>query len=188
MQKAVHLQRSADSQAKKYFAISVFIFLFGLFSGLFFSTGISEENAGHLSALFISSVADDTISPFRIFFSSLSSNLISAVLMLAAVLTGILRFLPFAVLWYKNFAIGFCCGLIHMSGAENALSLSLTEILPPALFHIPAFTLLAAVTFICSKNESFKTKRPSRERKVFIKLIFISLVLIAAGCLIEAVL
>ena len=108
MQKAVHVQRSADPQLKKALTISVFVFLFGLFSGLFFSTGLSEENSKELSSLFISSISDDTMRPIRILLSSLFSNYTAAAVMMAAMLSGLLSFLPFAVLWYKSFAIGFC--------------------------------------------------------------------------------
>ena len=187
MQKAVHIQRSAGSQLKKVFTISVFIFLFGLFSGLFFSTGISEENSRELSSIFISSITDDSVGFFRILISALLSNYTLAVLMLAAVLSGILSFLPFAVLWYKNFAIGFCCGLIHLSEVENPISLTLTHLLPPAIFLIPAFITLATSSYICSKDQIFKSKRPSRERKVPVNMILISLLLIAAGCIAEAI-
>ena len=186
MQKAVHLQRSAGSQTKKLLMLSAFIFMFGLFSGLFFSTGMSEENSLELSSLFISSFNDESVGFFRILIYALFSNYTLAVLMLAALLSGILSFLPFAVLWYKSFAIGFCCGLIHLSEVENPISLALTELLPPCLFLIPAFILLAVASHTCSKNEVFKSKRPSRERKVLVNMILVSLAAIAAGCIVEA--
>ena len=185
MQKAVHVQRSADPQLKKALTISVFIFLFGLFSGLFFSTGLSEENSRELSSLFISSISDDAAHPVRILLSSLFSNYTAAAVMMAAVLSGLLSFLPFAVLWYKSFAIGFCCGLIQISGAENTLVLSLTEIVPPAIFLIPASILLASVTFTCSREEIIKSKRPSSKGRSLIAMIFISLIGITAGCIVE---
>lgn len=185
MQKAVLAQRSAGSQLKKALTISIFIFLVGLFSGLFFSMGLSEENSKDLSSLFISSITDEFIGHFRILLSSLISNYTAAVLMMAAILSGLICFLPFAILWYKSFAIGFCCGLIHMSGTDNSLVLSLTEILPPALFLTPAFILLAAATFICSRKEILKSKRPSSEERSLIFMIFISLATIAAGCIVE---
>ena len=187
MQKAVHLQRSAGSQTKKLLMLSAFVFMFGLFSGLFFSTGMSEGNSRELSSLFISSITDESIGFFKILISALFSNYTLAALMLAAVLTEILSFLPFAVLWYKSFAIGFCCGLIHLSEAETPLALSVTHLLPPCLFLIPAFIFLAAAAHIASKNEIFKSKRPSRERKVIVNMIFISLSLVAAGCIVEAI-
>lgn len=186
MQRAVQLQRVSGSQTKKLFTISVFIFMFGLFSGLFFSTGMSEETSLELSSLFISSLNDESIGFFRILISALLSNNTLAVLMLAAVLSGILSFLPFAVLWYKSFAIGFCCGLIHLSDVESPISLALTELLPPCLFLIPAFILLAVASHTCSKNEVFKSKRPSRERKALVNMIFVSLAAIVAGCIVEA--
>ncbi len=185
MQKAVHVQRSADPQLKKALTISVFIFLFGLFSGLFFSTGLSEESSRELSSLFISSISDDIAHPARILLSSLFSNYTAAAVMMAAMLSGLLSFLPFAVLWYKSFAIGFCCGLIQISGAENALVLSLAEIVPPALFLIPSTILLASVTFICSREEIIKSKRPSSKGRSLMTMIFISLIGIAAGCIVE---
>ena len=185
MQKAVHMQRSADPQLKKALTISVFIFLFGLFSGLFFSTGLSEENSRELSSLLISSISDDVTHPVRTLLSSLFSNYTAAAVMMAAMLSGLLSFLPFAVLWYKSFAIGFCCGLIQISGAENALVLSLTEMIPPALFLIPSSILLASVTFTCSREEIIKSKRPSLKGRSLIAMIFVSLIGIAAGCLVE---
>lgn len=180
------MPRFAGTYFKKVFMISVFIFLFGLFSGLFFSIGLSAENTDHLASLFVSSITDTSIGPLRIFFSSLISDLTAATLILAAVLTNILCFLPFAVLWYKSFAIGFCCGLIHVSGAENSLILSITEILPPALFAVPGFILLASAAAICSKQEIFKSKRPSGERKVLLNMIFFSLSVIVISCIAEA--
>lgn len=185
MQKAVHVQRSADPQLKKALTISVFIFLFGLFSGLFFSTCLSEENSRELSSLLISSISDDTAHSVRILLASLFSNYTAAAVMMAAMLSGLLSFLPFAVLWYKSFAIGFCCGLIQISGAENSLVLSLTEMIPPALFLIPSSILLASVTFICSREEIIKSKRSSSKGRSLIAMIFISLIGIAAGCLVE---
>lgn len=180
------MRKTSDIHIKKLTIIAIFIFLFGLFSGLFFSTGLSEDNTEHLSSLFISSITDPSVGFFRIFFSSLFSNALFAALMMSAVLTSLLCFLPFVVLWYKSFAIGFCCGLIHISGAENAISLSLTEILPPALFFVPAFIILAAVSSSCSKNQLLKSKRLSREGKPLINMIFLSLAAMAAGCITEA--
>lgn len=181
------MRKTSDIHIKKSFAIAIFIFLFGLFSGLFFSTGLSEDSTEQLSSLFISSITDSSVGSFRIFFSSMFSNFTAAALILTAVLSGLLFFLPFAVLWYKSFAIGFCCGLIHISGAENALALSVTKILPPALFIIPAFIMLAAAVSVCSKQEIFKLKRLSREGKSLLNIIFISLALITAGCIVEVI-
>lgn len=181
------MRKTSDIHLKKGLTIAVFIFLFGLFSGLFFSMGLSEENSGHLSSLLISSITDENISSLRILLSSMFSNLTIAALMLAAVLSSLLCFLPFALLWYKSFSIGFCCGLINMSGAENVLTMSLTEILPPAVFLIPAFVLLTAAAFSGSKNQVLKSKRPSREKKDLQSAVFISLAAIAVGCFTEAI-
>ena len=186
MQRVLHMQRSADSSFRKLLLLSVFIFLFGLFAGLFFSIGLSEENTDRLSSSLISSMTDMSIGGFRIFMSALFSDLTTAALMLAAALSKLLCFLPFAVLWYESFAIGFCCGLIHLVSTENAIALSLTEILPPAIFFIPSFIILAAAATACSKNEILKSKRPSREGKSLIVLISGSLVAIVIGCAIEA--
>ncbi len=186
MQKAVLMQRSAGSQLKKSLTISAFIFLVGLFSGLFFSMGLSEENSESLSSLFISSITDESIGHFRIFLSSLVSNYTAAALMMSAALSGLLCFLPFAVLLYKSFSIGFCCGLIHISIIDNSLVLSLTEILPPAMFLIPAFILLAAADFIFSREKMIKSKRLSQQGKSLISMMIISFAAITVGCAVEA--
>lgn len=172
---------------KKIAAISIFIFLFGLFSGLFFSTGISDENNTYLAGLLTSSITDTSTGFFRIFLAALLSNFTIAALMLASVFTKLLCPLPFLMLWYKSFAIGFCSGLVYLGETENAFLISFVKILPPSLFFIPAFIVLAAASFTYSYNELVKSKRPSHDRKVLQTIVFISLAAIFAGCIIEAI-
>ena len=181
------MQRSAGSHLKKVFAISIFIFLFGLFSGLFFSIGMSEGVKDDLSSSFISSITDESIGHARILLSSLFSNYMISALMLTAALSNMLCFLPFTVLWCRSFAIGFCSGLIHISGTESPVVLSLTELLPPSMFFIPGFILLAAASYVCSRNEILKSKRPSSTGKSLISLILISLAVVTAGCIVETI-
>lgn len=181
------MRKTSDLQLQKVLYISIFIFLFGLFSGVFFSTGLSEENNSYLSDMFISSLSDPSRSFFRTLLSSLVSNLTLALFMLAAVLSRLLRFLPFAALWFKSFASGFCSSLLYLSETENAVLISLVKLLPPSLFVLPGFIVLAAVTFIYSRNETVKAKRPSREKKGLQNTAFISLAAIAVGCIINAI-
>lgn len=170
---------------RKTAAVFIFIFLTGLFAGLFFSSSISEENTGYLSSLLLSSVTENPHGFLRTLIASLVSNLSVAALMLAAVLTRLLCILPPAVLWFKSFAIGFCSGLIYLGDAQNPFILSVTKLLPANLFFVPAFILLAIVCFIYSRDEMAKTKRPSREKKNLQTLVFISLGAIAAGCILQ---
>lgn len=172
---------------KKIAVISIFVFLTGLFAGLFFSTGLSEENTDYLSDLMTTAAANTSAGFFRCLLSSLVSNLSLAALMAASIASGLLCFLPFLLLWYKSFAAGFCSGLIYLSGADDAFLISLVKILPPNLFLLPAFIALAAATAIYSKGHFPKAKRPSREKKVLQTVIFISLGAITTGCIVEAV-
>lgn len=181
------MRKTPDLQLQQIIAISIFIFLFGLFSGLFFSTGLSEENNEYLSSLLASSLNDSSAGFLYTCLSALISNFTPAALMLAAALTRLLCVLPFAVLWYKSFATGFCSGLIYLSGIENAALISLGKIFPPSLFIIPGFIVLAAATFIYSKNEFVKSKRSSREKKDLQNIALISLIAIALGCIINSV-
>lgn len=172
---------------KKIAAAAIFVFLTGLFSGIFFSTGISDENIAYLSSVLISSINDESDGFFGTLLSLLFSNFLTAALMLCALLNKKLCPLPLVVLISKSFAIGFCTGLIYLSGIEKPILISLTKMLPPSLFFVPAFIVLSAVSFICSRQELFKTKRPSREKKDLKSVIFICLGIIAAGCIVNAV-
>lgn len=187
MQRAVHMQKPAGANLKKVFVISGFIFLAGLFAGIFFNTVLSEENSNYLSNLLASSINDATAGFFSTLFSALISNYFLAVLMLAAALSKLLCPLPYVILWYKSFAVGFCSGLIYLSDMENPFFISLLKILPPAAFIMPAFIVLSAVTFIYSRNEFVKSKRSFREKKDLQKIMIISMAAIAAGCIMEAV-
>ena len=181
------MRKPSDLQLQKIITITMFIFLFGLFSGVFFSTGLSEENGNYLSDILTSSISDPTLGFFPSLFSSLFSNLTLAAFMLSAALTKLLCFLPFAVLWYKGFATGFCCGLLYLSETENAVFISLFRILPPSILILPAFIALAAVTYIYSRNEFVKSKRLSLEKKSLQNIAFISLAAITVGCIVTAI-
>lgn len=172
---------------QKLFTITSFVFLAGLFAGIFFNTVLSEENCTYLSNLLASSINDKTASFLRVLLSASISNFLMVSLMLAATLSKLLCPLPFIVLWYKSFAIGFCSALIYMCDIENAFFISLLKIFPPAIFIIPAFIILTSTTYIYSSNELIKSKRSSHERKDLQVLIIISLFAIAAGCIMEAV-
>ena len=172
---------------KKILIAAAFILLFGLFSGLFFSTELSEENKSYLSALLASSINDPSPGFFNVLLSSLFSNFLLAALVLSAALSKLLCPLPFIILWYKCFTVGFCSGLVYLSEIDKAFLISLFRIIPPAAFIIPAFAILSATVFIYSQNEFAKSKRPSREKKDLQTLAFISLAAIAAGCITEAI-
>jgi len=57
---------------KKTLIIFIFIFLTGLFAGLFFSTGLSTENSTYLSAQLLAGFSSPSAGFFRIFFAALS--------------------------------------------------------------------------------------------------------------------
>lgn len=173
---------------KRLIIISIFIFMTGLFAGMFFSTGLSDENNIYLSSILLSQFSTSSAGFFRVFFSSLLSNMGIAALMLASANLKILCPIPFVLLWYKSFTIGFCSSLIQLSTAENTFFLALVKILPQNLLLIPAFVLMAATAFHCSHDEIFKTKRPSRETKGLKNIILICLVAVILGCIIESAL
>lgn len=180
------MRKSSDVQVTTTLTVSIFIFLAGIFAGLFFSTGISDENSGYLSSLLTSSISDTSISFFKALISSLLSNLLMCALMLAAIFSRFLCPLPFVILWFKSFAIGFCSCLIYAGDAENPLMLSIAKLLPQNLVLLPAFICLAAALFTYSKHEIIKSKRPSHEKKGLQNIIYISLIAVAIGCIIEA--
>ena len=176
---------------KKLLTISTFIFLTGLFAGLFFSYGLSDENKAYLVELLVSGLSDSNSGFFRSFFASLIANLSLATLMVFAVFTKKLHPLPLILLLYKSFALGFSSGLIYigqaMGQSENPFLLSLIKIFPQNLLFVPAFILLATAAFIYSREALLKTKRSSREKKDLNKIIIICLAAITAGCIIEAI-
>ena len=172
---------------KKISLIFIFIFLTGLFSGLFFSTNLSEENSSFLSSALISGLESPSAGFFRTFLSSLTANLISVLIMLPAIFSSALCLLPPAVLWFRSFATGFCCGLIFISAESRAFTLSALEILPQSLLLIPGFFLMSAALFCWSRNDHIKKSRLFAERKNLLRIFIISLGLIFAGSLIQGV-
>lgn len=176
---------------KKVLTTSVFIFLTGLFAGLFFSYGLSEENISYLVDLLISNLSGSSSGFFRSLGSSLITNLSLAALMIVTVATKKLCPIPFVLLFFKSFTLGFSNSLIHIGQAmgqvENAVFLSLMKMVPQNLLFIPAFILLATASFMHSRESMLKTKRPSHERKDLNKIIIICLAAIVAGCIVEAI-
>ncbi len=176
---------------KKLLTISTFIFLTGLFAGLFFSYGLSDENKTYLVELLVSGLSGSKSGFFRSFLTSFVTNVSLAAFMIASVITKKLRPLPLIMLLYKSFALGFSSGLIYvgqaMGRSENPFLLSLIKILPQNLLFVPGFILLATVAFIYSREALLKTKRPSREKKDLNKIIIVCFAAITAGCLIEAI-
>ena len=90
------------------------------------------------------------------------------------------------ILWFKSFAVGFCNGLIYVN-ADNAVSLSLFNILPPNLFIIPAFIALTVTAFYGSSSEVLKKNRPHQEMKGLLIILSAAAFLIFTGCVTEAV-
>lgn len=175
-----------DIHMKKLVPIFIFIFTTGLFTGLFFSMNLAEENNSYLFSLLICSFSDPSAGFFKMFTFALISNLIPAAAATAAVLSRFLSPLPPVVLWFKSFAVGFCNGLIYIN-ADNAVSLSLFNILPPNLFIMPAFIALSVAAFYCSSSELLKKNRPRHEMKGLFMILSAAVFLILTGCITEAV-
>lgn len=171
---------------KKYFTISVFVFLVGLFAGLFFCTGISASGNHYLTNIFKTSIADNEFSFFSAFFRLLIKNIFLIILILPALCSKILCPLPQLILWYKAFAIGFCNGLIYLGDVSQPVFFSLTRVIPSNLFIIPAFIFLTTFVTRYSYEGLSKRKRSSTEIKDLKIVIIISLSAIVAGCFIEA--
>lgn len=129
---------------KKIGLVLIFIFLTGLFSGIFFSTNISNESNQTLSSFLMSGMSPTDSGFFEIFAGSFLSNALLFLIMMPAAFTAILRPVPFLILWYKSFAIGFCSGLVYINYEENAFAISLIKLFPQNLFFIPAFILFTA--------------------------------------------
>lgn len=145
---------------KKIILILIFIFLTGLFSGLFFSTNISDESNQTLSSFMISGMSPTDAGFFRVFTLSFSSNALLFFLMVPAAFTVILRPMPLLILWYKSFAIGFCSGLIYINYESEAFTISMLKLFPQNLFFIPAFIMFAAAVlkFRTSDRRDFRLK------------------------------
>lgn len=135
---------------KKILIAFISIFTTGIFAGLFFGTGISAENRTYLCELMLSGLNDSSSGAIVYTFTVFISELTMFLLMIPAVFTKYLCFLPPTLLFYKSFSLGFCCILIYLSGVENALYISMLRILPQNLFFVPAFIALSAIIFSLS--------------------------------------
>lgn len=171
---------------KKIGAISIFIFLTGLFAGLFFSTALSPENSSYLSSLLLYGISSPSSGFAEHFRASAVSNFTLVLLMIPALFTRFLCPLPILVLCFKSFALGFCSGLVHMGATDQAFLISLLKLFPQNIFFVPAFILLASAVCYCSAAEVMKKNRLSREKKSLKHLLFFSMLLIMAGCVTEA--
>lgn len=143
-----------DLPMRKLGSILLFLFLTGLFAGLFFSTCLSSENTRSLSTLLLTGITSSQTGFLKSFLTSLFTNFTLLALMLPALLSKYLCPLPPLVLWYKSFAIGFCSGLIWMGARSRILFLSLLHILPQNLFLIPGFFLCALTILSVSLQRS----------------------------------
>ncbi|MDO4746123.1 MAG: stage II sporulation protein M [Bacillota bacterium] len=175
-----------NTHMKSALIISVFVFLTGLFAGIFFSTGLSEANVELLGKLLASSISDSSKGALNVLTSSLITNMGPALIMISAVISRFLCPLPLLILLYKSFAVGFCSSLIYISGYEHAFLASLIKVFPHNAVLVPTFIVLAAFTFYASRSALCKSKRSSRKRKDLGKIILIALAAIATGCIAEA--
>lgn len=170
---------------KKLGSIFIFVFLTGIFSGLFFSTNLSAESNDNLSSLLLSAVNAPSCGFAGAFAYAFLSNSALLLLMLPALFAKILCFLPPLLLWYKSFATGFCSGLIYINAGDNAFLISLVKILPQNLFFIPAFIALSLILFNTSVNK--KSSRAKND-KTLKHVIIAAAVFIFAGSFTEALL
>ena len=144
---------------KKILKVFIFIFLAGLFSGVFYSTGLSAENTDRLSELILSASASPPSGFIHSLLSFFRVNMLMLLLMLPAVFTKYLCPVPPLLLWYRCFSAGFCSGIIYIRDPGHALMVSLVKIIPQNIFFIPAFIMFAAVTFTYSVSGTFTQKR-----------------------------
>ncbi|MFQ8602507.1 MAG: stage II sporulation protein M [Anaerovoracaceae bacterium] len=171
---------------KKIGLILIFIFLTGLFSGIFFSTNLSQTANDTLSALMLTSFSDSDAGFLKAFTSSIISNFTLFIIMIPALFTKYLKPVPVIVLWYKSFAIGFCSGLIYINAASQALLISVTKILPQNLFIIPSFIIFTAAVFLypVHSNHNFrhinKKNRPTLNGPLMIFALSSALLIIGA--------
>ena len=178
---------------RKIGSILLFLFLTGLFTGLFFSTCLSSENASTLSALLLTGITTTKTGFLQSFLTSLATNFSLLALMLPALLSRYLCPLPPLILWYKSFAVGFCSGLIWMGARSHILFLSLIHILPQNLFLIPGF-FLCALTILASSLQSppaagfSHTKSSLLANNRLFSFLVISALLLTAGSFTEAAL
>lgn len=146
---------------KKTGMILIFIFLTGLFSGLFFSTNLSPDSNDTLSALLLAGFSSLKSGFFKVFITTLFTNILLFILMTPALFTKYMKPLPLLILWYKSFALGFCSGLIYLNAPSEALSITLLRLFPQNLFFIPAFIMFSAAAFIYSENLAAPSRRYS---------------------------
>lgn len=168
---------------KKLGLIFIFIFLTGLFSGLFFSTNLSYENNSYLSALLLTSLSDSSSGFYKTFLSLMVSNFILVAMAAAALINKFLCPLPPVILGYKSFAIGFCSGLLFIGDPANAFLISALRIFPQNIFIIPGFIIFCAAVFAFSVSEKAKKGRFIYEKKNLLIFTAASLALILTGCL-----
>lgn len=173
----------------------LFLSLTGLFTGLFFCTCLSSENTTALSALLLHGITTAKDGFLQRFLTSLSSNGILYAMMLPALLSRFLRPLPLLVLCYKNFAVGFCSGLIWSGTRSHTLLLSLLHILPQNLFLLPGFFLCALALISCAPQNTSGARHSRTNQKSnlltdhrLLSLLLLSALLTTAGALTEAVL
>lgn len=150
---------------KKTGSILIFIFLTGLFAGIFFSINLSNDSISYLSSVMLAGISSSNESFIKIFFSSLSSNLLLFAIMAPALFLKYLKPLPVIILWYKGFATGFCSSLLYASDTADVLTVSLLKIIPQNLFFIPSFLIFSTALFMFSgkhEDNPLKTKKKSR--------------------------
>lgn len=170
---------------KKNMLIFIFIFLTGLFAGLFFCTGINAENQTYLADLLLSGMQKERESFFLCFFSVLLTHMKMFAIMLPALFLKILCLLPPTVLLFRSFALGCCCGLVYISNADNPFLLSLMHLLPQNIFYIPAYVLFAStVSSFCIKE---KNRPLSLKDKDLLSSLIICILMVVAGSFIETV-
>ena len=169
---------------KKIGSIFLFLFMTGLFAGLFFSTTLSPSSSADLSVLLHAGFTNDSEGFFSTFFAIFLCSLIPMLLMLPAAAAKCLCFLPPAILWFKSFSIGFCTGLVYINQSEQAILLTLTRILPQSLCLIPAFLILSAAVFHYSVTRSQKNRTP-HEYQVLSHMLMLAAALLLLGSLLQ---
>lgn len=172
---------------KKLWLMFIFIFLTGLFSGIFFSGGLSSENSTYLSSMMISGMRNTSGSLFSSTMSVFTSNFLLVLIMLPAVFTKYLCPLPLAILWYKSFAVGFCSGLVYESGTENPFFVSLLKLLPQNMIFIPAFILISGTLFLSSIAGGIKNSRIlHHDNRNLLYITIAVLIMMMLGSIIES--
>ena len=172
---------------KKIILIFIFIFLTGLFAGFFFSMNLSEENSSALSSSLMAGLTSPGSGFFRTFMSSFGANFTAALFILPALFFRFLCVLPPAVLWFRSFATGFCCGMIFLNESSDAFIIALTKMLPHNLLLLPGIFLFSVTVFCISADKQMQKSRLSNKKKSLLHILIISVCLIFAGSLIQAI-